>query len=300
MEFAMLLVSLFTEHTMEINNLNNGSPTSKLGKYFSSISNNDYHSDKDFLSSSQIKNAVESHANFRWLNLMKEKKEEKWDANNSKDFGSLVHAYLLEPHVIKKEFAFMDLEGRNMRLKENQKYKAMFLETNSNKIVLTNEANDRAQVCEAAALGHPFLKKLLEAEGHPELSGYFRDEFYRKELRFRPDKLIENFEGKDVILDIKTCHDIERFISDAKWKWHYDLSAYMYLQGHKFITDNTADFYFGVVESQSPYRVAVYKASDDFLDMGRKKYAKAMNNIDLAMGAKPDQIIWQEAEWEMI
>jgi hypothetical protein len=272
----------------------------KIGKYIEGISNRDYHADKDFLSSSMIKKAVESHANFRWLTNFKQESEDKWDANNAKDFGSLVHTMVLEPEMTDKEFAFMDLEGRNMRLKENQRYKALFLEMNSHKMVLTNEARERARICEAAILEHPFLRKLLEADGKPELSGYYRDDFYRRELRFRPDKLIPNFEGKDVILDLKTCRDIETFVKEAKFKWHYDLSANMYCTGHHKITGNMPDFYFGVVESQPPYRVAVYKTSDDFLTMGKKKYAKAMVNIDLAMGAKPEHIMWQDAQWEMI
>lgn len=272
----------------------------KLNKYIEGISNSKYHSDTNFLSSSQVKQAVESHANFRWLHNFKKQEESKWTPDSAKDFGSLVHALVLEPEVIDSEFAFIDLDGRNMRLKENQKYKALFLETNANKIVLTGESKERAHVCEVALKEHKFLNSLLEADGKAELSGFYRDDFYNRELRFRPDKLIRDYNGKDVILDLKTTRDIESFVKDAKWKYHYDLSAFMYCEGHLKITGNVPDFYFGVVESNSPHRVAVYKASDEFLQQGRKKYAKAMMNIDIAMGAKPEHIQWQEAEWEEI
>lgn len=271
---------------------------SKLNNYIEGISNNDYHADKDFISSSQLKYAEKSHAEFRYR-MNKPYDPGKWDENNAMSFGSYLHSLCSEPHLIEKEYAFMDCEGRNWRTKEDRTYKAKFLEHYSDKIVLPDHARARGDKCMASAMAHPFMKSIIEGEGDVEFSGYYHDDFYGIDIRFRPDKkMIIN--GKPAIVDFKSIYNIEQFEKSAKWERSYDLSAALYLEGHKVITGEDADFWFPVIESQPPFRVAVYKASEKFLDMGKRKLVKAKTNVNIARKNTNKHILFQEVDFQEI
>ena len=273
---------------------------SKLNTYISGISNEDYHGDKDFISRSQLKKAISSHGTFRY-EMNKPYEEKKWDKNDAMALGSLTHCLLLEPEVLEKEFAFIDIEGRNFRTKADKEYLAKALDHNKGKIVLTNCRKKVGQIMAEKALEHPFFKRLLEAPGEAELSGYFKDDFYNTQLRFRPDRKIFDIDGSPAILDVKTTFNMDTFSKSAKYDFHYDLSAYQYLQGNEAVTgEKNIPFYFGVIESVAPYRVAVYKASDRFLEQGKRKYIQALSNVSLVKSRKVSTVTYQEIDFEEI
>lgn len=272
-----------------------------LGKYHTGISNNDYHAMKEFYSSSQLKNAKESPATFRWYLENKNASKTEWSPSytDAKDFGSLVHCLLLEPHKVKDEFIFMDTIGVNFRTTEGKALKGKFMgmAEKSGKILMAATDLEKARFCKEAALAHPFARKLLEAQGQAEISGFYKDETSGLHLRFRPDRLLM---GMGIIMDIKTTQDIEKFEQVAKWTFSYDLSAYMYLEGNKHLTGEMFDFYFLVIESQAPFRVAVYKASKDFLAVGRSKFTRALESVKIAMSQTFTPTIYQKADYEEI
>lgn len=272
---------------------------SKLNTYIEGIGNNEYHADKDFLSSSQLKYAVKDHGNFNYMMAHREDREKTVDS--AMDFGSLVHAMLLEPHTVETDFVFMDTDGRNWRTKVDREYKAQFMAGAGDKMVLSYTAKKRAEQCAANAMAHPFFNKLLTAPGIPEASGFYEDDFYKLKLRFRPDRLITDLDGGSAILDVKTTANIKDFERKAKYDFNYDLSAHMYIKGDLAIRKVLdVPFYFGVVESQPPYRVAVYKASDQFLYNGMKKYTSALSNVKIARNMPADNIRFQEVDYQEI
>ena len=273
-------------------------PKVKNGHYETGISNNVYHLLKTHYSSSQFKHAVDSHASFRWYLENGHVGSTEWKAGSAMDFGSLVHTLLLEPHLVEKEFAFMDVLGQNFRTKAGKEYKAQFLAKNKDKIVLQAHDLDRAKMCVDAVKEHSFAMKLLEAKGEPEVSGFF--EYEGLEQRIRPDRLVSDLDGRTVIVDIKTTDDIEKFERKAKWELDYDLSAYMYQLGHSIITGEMVDFFFLVVESSAPHRVAVYRASDKFLETGKRKYEKALANIKTALKVPSKPVVFQDCMFEEI
>ena len=276
----------------------------KLNQYIKGIDNETYHGDKEYLSSSQVKQAIDGHGNFRYYMENGGKNESKWKEGNAMDFGSLVHAMLLEPHTVDTDFAFMDTSGRNWRKKEDQIFKARFLEQYEDKIVLSMNDRERAQTCASEAMKHPFLKKLLTLEGDPEMSGYFEDPRFGLKCRFRPDRKIYDLDGNGTaaILDLKTTANMDDFSKKANWDFNYDLSAHMYLLGDAMLTgEANVPFFFGVIESQEPHRVAVYKASERFLDRGQAKYGKAMSNIVKAMKLpRVETAAFQEVDYQEI
>ncbi len=267
-------------------------------RYYEGISNNDYHSDKSYFSSSQLKTAIDGPASFRWYLKHGKKADTDWKPDNAMDFGTLVHAILLEPHTIDKDFAFMDTVGRNFRTKIDREYKAKFLANAHNRIVLQAPDLERARMCRDAVAKHEFARELMETKGQVEVSGYFEDEGLKQ--RFRPDKLVANINDEPAIVDVKTIDNIEQFHKRAKYELSYDLSAYMYINGHLKLTGEILPFYFLVVESRAPHRVAVYKCSEEFLKWGRLKYERAIANVKKALEIKTEEVAFQEANWEMI
>jgi exodeoxyribonuclease VIII len=271
-------------------------------KYYKDIPNNKYHADKEFISSSNLKWALESHANFRWM-MEHNKSETQWKFNDPKDFGSLCHTLALEPEKLEEDFAIMETEGRNWRTKEDRGYKNSFAayHQEQGKIVVTDVMLVKARECVKSIDSHPFFKKLIDAPGEVEMSGYFQDDFYGIRQRFRPDKVV-TLDGKKILFDLKTTNDIEDFFTKAKFKFHYDLSAAMYLKGHNTISEDKIDeFYFGVLESEAPFRVAVYKASESFMAMGLDKYNRALANVKLAWQQDlPEVIPYQTVDFQEI
>lgn len=274
-----------------------------LNNYHEGISNNDYHANKEFFSSSQLKNAIESYATFRYYMENGKKDEDVWSPTkiNSKDFGTLVHTLLLEPENLMDEFLFIDVVGKNFRTKEGKEYKAKMLSLaeSSNKIPMAAHGLEKARKCVESVRKHDFANKLMTCPGRPELSGYFKEENSDLLMRFRPDRLVDLDEGS-AIVDVKTTQNIEEFNKIANWTFHYDLSAYMYIQGHKQLTGEEVPFFFLVVESETPYRTAVYKASKQFLDRGMKKFNIAVENVLYALDKPVNRDVFQQADWEII
>lgn len=275
-----------------------------LNNYHEGISNNDYHANKEFFSSSQLKNALESYATFRWYLNNGKKEDSEWSPSkiSSKDFGSLVHALLLEPHTVMDDFLFIDVIGRNFRTKEDKAYKAKMLESAkiSGKIPLASTALDKAKKCVEQVKKHAYANKLMTAPGKPEMSGYFKDEDTGLMLRFRPDRLVELEDEGTVMVDVKTTENIEEFAKIAKYRFHYDLSAAMYLDGHMKLTGEIVPFVFLVVESEPPYRVAVFRCSDIFTNKGKHKYEIAKQNVLYALEKPLNEELYQQADWEII
>jgi hypothetical protein len=90
--------------------------------------------------------------------------------------------------------------------------------------------------------------------------------------------LQENYEGIPVgILDVKSTLDasISGF-ARAIGKYGYDLQAAFYIDGVKAITGLTLPFYFLACEKNGPHAVAMYRASDEMVEDGRRKYRAAL------------------------
>lgn len=295
------------ENVKKTKSTGNPSVKEKLGKYFEGVSNSRYHSDKEFYSSSQLKKAIQSPFNFYHEVINPSVPNLKASGmDNPLDWGSLVHAILLEPETVPNEFAILKTiddngDKRDFRKKEHKDYKKAFELANKGKIVLSDNAYKKAVKACNNVKKYIKANELLEAKGKPEMSGYFKDEFSGLHLRFRPDRLVTDYNGKTAIVDVKTTQSISKkdFYKDAVYKYHYDLSAYMYLQGHQFVSGEIIqDFYFLCVENKAPYAVAVYKASPEFLQSGAKKYIRALKNIKEAINIKSGENLNYQSEIE--
>ena len=153
----------------------------------------------------------------------------------------------------------------------------VFQQLYGEKIVLSQEQWDAIGKMKHNALMHKSARNMLSI-GKAELSAFWTDPVTGFKCRCRPDWLQENYAGIPVgILDVKSTLDasISGF-ARAIGKYGYDLQAAFYIDGVKAITGLTLPFYFLASEKNGPHAVAMYRASDEMVEDGRRKYRAAL------------------------
>ena len=89
---------------------------------------------------------------------------------------------------------------------------------------------------------------------------------------FNPD-----FEGRPVIVDLKTCDNLSFFERDAR-KYGYPEQLAFYREVFKAASDGVApDTYIVGIEKREPYRCGVWKLTDGLLDQSAATNQMAMS-----------------------
>ncbi|MBA3031615.1 MAG: PD-(D/E)XK nuclease-like domain-containing protein [Gammaproteobacteria bacterium] len=132
------------------------------------------------------------------------------------------------------------------------------------------------QSIQASISRHTGAARLLST-GLAEMSGFWMDSETGIPCKCRPDWLVMAGEMTTGIVDVKSCCDASaegfaRVIATMG----YDLQAAYYQDGIKALTGRTLPFHFIAVEKDAPFATAVYKASDEMIEVGRAKYRGAL------------------------
>jgi hypothetical protein len=256
------------------------------GKY--TISNEEYHADKDYFSSSTIKEALESPGHFKYYNLQGNKVQKDY---SHLTLGSAVHTVLLEPHLFDSEYVVYDGELTTTGLIP-AKEKKIITAAHPGKKIITKPDYEFAQQARVNCNKYDQAAKLLfSQDGESEPSYFNKCTETGLNLRIRPDRI--DLTNK-FIVDVKTSQSVnkEDFRRDAIYKYHYDLSAYMYLMQIYLMFGIECDFYWIVVGKESMVPVAVYKLSRDTIENGKKKFFRSVDNIKTAL-VMPDEAQYQ-------
>lgn len=248
------------------------------------ISNEIYHSDKHYYSSSQLKFALQSASHFKFEVLEKKGKAKKTKAF---DLGSLVHTVLLEPHLVDDEYVIYDGEtnadGSVPKAAINR-----YANSHPGLTPVSLEQYNFAMLAKTNVDNYPDAKNLFYSEGCEYESSFFytcKDTGLR--LRFRPDIL----NLKDAyIVDLKTAVDVDphQFKKAVCYTWDYDLSAFMYIKGIYDMFGVVCDYYWAVIGKEAMAPVAIYKMSALIQEDGKLKFFKAVDNIKLALESNDD------------
>ena len=174
--------------------------------------------------------------------------------------GSYLHAAILEPHKL-DEFTVVDSSSRATKLYKEQSGGELAL--------LAKEVAD--------------LERLAIAI---KANAMFSEAIYQEGAEYEQPKTGDingyPFKGKaDVvtpgnIIDLKTTSDLSGFRYSAK-KYGYDVQAYVYFQ----LWGKPVDFY--VVE-KSTANLGIFYCSDEFIESGRQKVAKALETYERFYG----------------
>lgn len=241
------------------------------------ISNADYHSDREYVSSSGLKLILEDPRAFEEKYVLG---EEGFSASASMDYGSYVHARILEPHLIDSEFAVYP--GAMRRGKEWEQ----FQDENEGKILLTNNQKNRAD-----AAVELFNASKVWCNGKlVDVKSFFQGGWAEQTLcgklgglkikvRFDYRKEFSTFGS---INDIKTTGfpiDKREDMEEVCRKWGYALSAALYVDLVSKYTGKPHNFYFCFIGSN---KVKLVRASEKMLNHGRQQYKKAISILKRA------------------
>jgi hypothetical protein len=239
-----------------------------LGKegIFRDVPNETYHGDRTAVSSSSLKLLLRSPAHFL------ARQDEPEESTVAKDFGTALHAALLEPQ--KYRATYVTKPDINRRTKAGKALAATINAAFADKIQISSATMAEIDAMVASAKNHPRVVDMLK-DGEAEVSYVWIDEATGLRCKCRPDWL-----NTEAIWDLKSCLDASpEGFSRACAKYKYHLSAAYYVEGVRKLTGKTLPFLFVASEKDPPYAVAVYEASEAFLRSGRRLVRQALDRL---------------------
>lgn len=260
------------------------------------VTNDSYHSQKDFISSTSLKNFTSSQLYFK--TEMEKPKESKPHF----DFGNILHTLVSSFHpkgiAFEEEYAIFTAPVNEKTGKpygadtiKMQEAKAEALSNADGKLLCSDEDKRVAEIMVAKFFHdteHPsfeFFNKCF-LRGIPEVSYFAKDFIEGVNVRVRPD--LDggiSASGRSFIIDYKFVEDVEKFpyiIDD----YGYDISAAMYtevkkkwMREVKGIDEPEVDFYWVVQEKKAPYDWIVVSA-ENFMPSGVDKFYQCLRMYD--------------------
>jgi hypothetical protein len=233
------------------------------------LSNNDYHADTRWLSSSVLKGYL----------------PEQYRQGGSQDalnFGSLFHTVVLEPERVALEYVALDAEkigvkadgtvAQNPTMTAAWK-KAVAEAESDGKTVIAQQDLARAEAMRDAVLAHDTAASLLFSnDGQSELSAFAADDTgLRHKARF--DRLIP---GSIVDLKSTSAKPGLRSLTNTVIDYGYELSAAHYVTVAELLGLDVQSFTLVFVGKEAPYRVTVADLDDMFIERGRMLRAQAL------------------------
>lgn len=248
------------------------------------MSNEDYHGDTEFISSSGLKMILNNPRKFYKEYILGERVQGSSIA--AFDFGSYVHCAILEPHLLDEEFAVFDGIQKRGKVYEE------CVEKNPNKTIIS-----RTQASQAQKLIDAFNEAtvVIGPQGHDKevkVSSFYSDGFAEQtctaqidgvKVKVRSDYRKE-FDDFASINDIKTTGeniDTAKSAERVCALYDYDLSAALYVDVFTMVTGKPHDFYFTFLSKKNG-ECRMYKASEQMLETGRKKYKEAIKKLTKA------------------
>jgi hypothetical protein len=226
------------------------------------LTNEAYQNDfRSYLSSSDIRRLLRSPAHYKNPTRIE---------SPAMAFGTLVHTFVLEPHVAEARYRTRaDVDGRTKEGKAVRDWEAS-LATQQGVQFVSRSDYDAAVSIATSVRTHLGCSSILSG-GLAEVSGTV-DGFSGVNARIRPDYLTDRH-----IVDLKTCVDGRSdAFSRSVMTFGYAIQAAFYVDVAQALDGQKRDFYWVAVEKEAPFAVAVYKASDAMLEHGRREYRKAI------------------------
>jgi len=210
------------------------------GKY--SLTNEAYHAAPG-ISASSLHWLEESPVHFDNKHLFRTE-------TKSLNFGSLVHALILEEDLVNTDYAIMPTV--NLRTAQGKDDLAFFEQSNQSKIIINQADYDKALVMKrnvTAICGNLFDFSQGEAE-----SAFFAEDDGLL-LKCKPDFFMPDYK---IVVDIKTIADAsEGGIRPAIRQYRYDWASVFYPKVLGLLGFEVSNFVFVFVESTPPHTVKV-------------------------------------------
>lgn len=153
-----------------------------------------------------------------------------------------------------------------------------FKAENQGRIVMSPAEYEAVSLCYSAIQNHPAVKKMALGFGDPDKPMF--GEILNIPVKGLPDWIVGS-----MVIDLKTTgqgigpEQFSRSVDSFGW----DMQAAMYLELARQNGIRNADFFWIAVESDNPFDVAVYQATQLIKEVGNYKLEKAIKNYLEAM-----------------
>lgn len=199
---------------------------------------------------------------------------EAMDTQDYYDIGNVGHWLVLEPELISRRLAVVDLASRRGKAWQEAVEDA---EAQGIQVVLLRKEYEEAQLMAEAVRSNPLVKTLL-GEGTAE-SSYF-SELKGVPVKCRPDWIPDAY---PCVVDLKfmapTWAPPSGF-SRALHQFGYFRAAAFYLDIVAAVKETQLiDYYWIVCEKEAPYDVVVYSADPEDLTIGRSSYSQLLEQL---------------------
>lgn len=235
----------------------------KMTLGYNDIDGESYHEDREYISSSGLKLLLSDPRTF-YKKYVKGQEDEGPRADHF-NFGSYVHTLILEPELTDAEYGYYEGIKRGKNWEEWQ-------DQNPGKTPISPSQKQQAFYMVEEFNKNVYAKELI-SNGDAEKTLCI--EMGGVKIKVRADYL----QGTNIV-DLKTTGfgtSLEE-VQAATMKWSYDLSAALYTDAYTQFTGKQHDFYF-VYLSKKYNSCEVFKASEQLLENGRKKYKEAIETL---------------------
>ena len=207
------------------------------------------------ISRSQLFKLKDSPEKFKWA------EEHPEPPTPALTFGQLLHAMVLQPETVGRDFAVAPNVDR--RTKGGKEMWADFEASAEGKTIVTTDMVEQAVAMRDKLMSNDYVRQLLD--GEREKPFFWVDELTQEECKCRVDCLT-SINGMDIIVDLKTAEnaDTDTFMRHTI-KYGYNLQAAMYGEGVKANTGRECAFVFIVIEKKAPYAINILQADKAFV-----------------------------------
>lgn len=177
------------------------------------------------------------------------------------EFGSLVHAWVLEPDSIESRYLKIPKLDRRTKVGKEQ-YAELEAQAKESRLTMVDEVTwQQAMTIRDAVYRHKAAAAIL-GKGEPEQSVLWTNPETGELCKARADWLRENF-----IADVKTTADASPSeFAKSMARYRYPVQAHHYREGF-----DAPRFVWIAVEINPPYAVAVYADNTEILKVGQEQ-----------------------------
>ena len=188
-------------------------------------------------------------------------------------FGSAFHCMILEAEKFDDCFAMLPQLDR--RTNAGKDAARIFEQENIGKQIITADEHATLIEMQTKIFAHEPSMELLNQVKEAEKEVLWSDKITGIELKGKLDGLGNNF-----ILDLKTCQSAQpnQFAVHA-FDYDYHRQAALYVDGCAANSIPANNFYFIAIEKEPPYGISVNRASEAFVENGRKDYQQILENF---------------------
>jgi len=190
------------------------------------------------------------------------------------DFGSAWHTAMLEPDNFEPTVA-LDDTGLSRNSNDYKEWRAK----QGDRVILRQKEIDKINYMRDVAYSKPFVREILEAPGHAELTGIYKEpDFPSLWGKVRIDKALD--EG--YIIDLKSAVSAGRDgFRRAIWNYSYNLQAALYIRAMTVITGyRFRRFAWLVQEKVPPFECRLEGADPGEMDEAQDRLNMMMADLE--------------------